>query len=274
MKKPLPLQIGLIAGNGQFPSFFAKCAKKKGYEVYATAYKNETKHCLENHTKNIIWLHIGQIKKQIQFFKKHNIKEIVMAGGIIKTNAIKNLRPDLKAVMLLAKIKNTGDDNILRAYANVFEKEGIKVRASTFLVPEILAKEGLWTKKRPTKAQMEDIKIGWDIAKKIGELDIGQCVIVENGSILAIEAIDGTDATIKRGTSLAETDCIIIKICKPNQDFRFDVPSIGIETIEIMKNTKANFLVIEAKKTIVFDKEKIITLANKHNIGVMAIKSN
>lgn len=266
------MKIGIIAGGGQFPIIFSKAAKGKGFSVYAAALKNETDPELSDYVEEIRWLHVGQFKRVLKFFKSHHVTESVMMGSIKKTNIFLDVKPDIKALSVIAGIKTTHDDGLLRAFAAAFEKEGIKIRAATFLLPDILATEGCWTKRKPTKAEKADIELGWKIAKEIGRLDVGQCVLVENGSILAVEAVDGTDATIKRGGELGHGKTIIVKVCKPNQDLRFDIPAIGIQTIQTMHKSGVITLVIEAGKAVVFDKEEMIRHANKYGISIIALE--
>ena len=266
------MKIGLIAGNGQFPIIFSKKAKNKGIKVYAVAYNNETDPEIEDYVEKIIWIHVGQIKRLLSFLKKHTISEAVMLGGIKKTRIFSDIKPDLKAISIFRRIKNTHDDNILKTFANVLEDEGIKIKSSIFLLPELLAKEGCWTKRKPTKDEFSDINFGWHIAKEIGRLDIGQCIVAGKGSILAVEAIDGTDSTITRGGELGQGNAVAIKIIKPNQDTRFDIPAIGKQTIQTMYESKVKVLAIEAEKTIVFDKEEMIKKANDYKISIIALK--
>ena len=264
------MRIGLIAGGGQFPIIFCKAAKLKGFSVYAAAYLNEADSKLESYVDEIEWIHLGQIKRLIKFFNKNNIREAVMVGGIKKTRIFSNVRPDIKAISLVASLKNTHDDGLLRAFADLLEKEGIRIQSSTFLLPDLLAEKGCWTKRKPHRHEKADMKLGWKIAKEIGRLDIGQCVVVGGGSVLAVEAIDGTDATIKRGGKLGKVDAVVVKVCKPNQDIRFDVPAIGAQTIKIMYESGASVLAIEAGRAIVFDKEEMTALADNLGITIVA----
>ena len=265
------MRIGLIAGSGQFPIIFSKAAKSKGFAVYAAAYLNETDPVLKEHVEVIEWMHIGQLKRLIMFFKKNNISKAVMMGAIKKTKMFSDVRPDMKAITLIAKVRHTHDNQILSAFAEVLEKEGIKIQASTFLLPDLLAQEGCWTKRKPTRSEKADIRLGWNLAKEIGRLDIGQCVVVGGGSVLAVEAIDGTDATIKRGGKLARGIAVVVKVCKPNQDIRFDVPAVGVQTIKTMHEAGAGALTIEAGKAIVFDRQEMIDIADKHGISIVAL---
>lgn len=266
------MKIGIIAGSGQFPKLFATAAKAKGYSVYAAAYLKETDPALQNIVQKIEWLHLGQIKRLIKFFKKNNVKEAVIIGAIKKTRMFTDVRPDTKAISIIARMRHTHDDGILSAFAEAIEQEGICIRPSTFLLPELLAESGLWTKRKPSKTEKKDVEIGWEIAKEIGRFDIGQCVVVAGGSVLAVEAIDGTDATIKRGGELGKGNTVVVKVCKPNQDTRFDIPAIGAQTIETMHAAGAKTLAIEAGRAVVFDKQKMVNLANKHKIAIIALE--
>jgi len=266
------MKIGIIAGSGQFPIIFSKAAKAKGYSVYAAAYLKEADPVLKELVDGIEWLHLGQIKRLIKFFKKNSVREAVIIGAIRKTRIFTDVRPDTKAISIIARMKHTHDDGILSAFAETIEKEGIKIRPSTFLIPGLLAEAGIWTKRKPSKTEKKDMEIGWKIAKEIGRFDIGQCVVVAGGSIMAVEAVDGTDATIKRGGELGKGDAVVVKVCKPDQDTRFDVPAIGAQTIETMHAAGAKILVIEAGKAIVFDKQEMVDLANQYKISIIAME--
>ncbi|RZB29909.1 MAG: uncharacterized protein SRB1_02189 [Desulfobacteraceae bacterium Eth-SRB1] len=265
------MRIGLIAGSGQFPIIFAKAAKSKGLVVCAAAYMNEADPVLKDHVDLIEWLHIGQVKRLINFFKQNNISEAVMLGAIKKTRMFSDVRPDMKAISMIAGMRHTHDNGILSAFARILEEEGIKIQPSTFLLPELLAREGCWTKRRPGKSEKADIRLGWNLAKEIGRLDIGQCVVVGGGSILAVEAIEGTDATILRGGKLGKGNAVVVKVCKPNQDIRFDIPAVGAQTIKSMYQAEAKAIAIEAGKAVVFDRQEMIDIANKHGISIVAL---
>ena len=268
------LRIGLIAGSGQFPLLFSREAKAKGYRVYAVAHTNETDAELENLVDGIEWLYLGQLGKLIRFFKKNDVHQAVMMGAIQKTRWFRDIRPDLKILSLIGMLRNSHDDGILRACAGLLEKEGIEILPSTFLLPEILAPEGCWTKRKPTRYEAQHMEFGWQMAKKIGHLDIGQCIVVGDGSVLAVEAVEGTDETIRRGGTLGKQgngDTVVIKVCKPNQDLRFDIPAIGVQTIQTMSEVGATLLTVEAGKTVVFDREEMINLADRNGIAIVAM---
>jgi len=264
------MKIGLIAGGGQFPVMFSQKAATRGYQVCAAGFKNETDKNLSNYVECMEWLYLGQISKLIRFFKKHGIDQAVMLGNISKTNIFKDIRPDFKALSFIAKSGLTHDDSILTSFADLLLKEGIKILPSTFLLPELIAPEGCWTKRKPDRAEKKDIELGWKIAKKIGSLDIGQCIVISNGTILAVEAIEGTDETILRGARLAHgSSPVVIKVLKPSQDQRFDLPSSGTETIEIMHRSGAGVLVVEAGRSIVFDRSQMIERADQYKISIV-----
>lgn len=264
------MRVGLISGSGQFPLLFSRKAKARGYRVYAVAHIKETNPELENLVDGIKWLHLGQVGKLIRFFKKNNVNQAVMMGAIEKTRMFRDIKPDLKILSLIGALKNSQDDRMLRACADVLEKEGIEILASTFLLPELLAPEGCWTKRKPTKTEEQHIEFGWQMAKEIGRLDIGQCIVVGDGSVLAVEAVDGTDATIRRGGKLGNGGAVVVKVSKPNQDLRFDMPAIGAQTIQTMSEVGAKVLTVEAGKAVVFDREEMVNLADRMGVTIVA----
>ena len=264
-------RIGLIAGSGQFPLIFCRAAKARGYAVYALGFIKEAPLELKEYVDTIEWAHLGQLKKLINFFKKNSIHEAVMLGAITKTRMFTDVKPDLKAITLVAGMRHTHDDGILSTFADALEKEGISIRPSTFLLPDLLADEGCWTQRKPSGSEKADIEVGWEMAKAIGRLDIGQCVVVKGGSVLAVEAIDGTDATIKRGGELAKGNAVVVKVCKPIQDIRFDMPAVGLTTIAVMAKAGVSALAVEAGGAVVFEKEEMIAHADRHRIAIVAL---
>jgi DUF1009 family protein len=266
------MKIGLIAGSGQFPILFSKKARSKGFSIYAVAFQKETDPDLKNYVEAIEWLHLGQLKRLIKFFHKHAVNQAVMMGAIKKTRMFRDVKPDLKTISIVLDLKHTHDDGVLSTFAGVLEKEGIAIKSSTFLLPELLAKEGCWTKRKPSRSENADIELGWNLAKEIGRLDIGQCIVVGGGSVLAVEAIDGTDATIKRGGRLGNGTAVVVKVSKPNQDIRFDVPAVGSQTIEVMHASNTPVLAVEAGKAVVFDRREMIALADQYEISIVALQ--
>jgi DUF1009 family protein len=264
------MRIGLIAGSGQFPIIFSKAAKSKGLAVYVAAYINEADPCLKDYVDDLSWFHLGQVRRLINFFKKKNVSQAVMMGGIKKVRMFSDVKPDALAISMFASMLNTHDDGILRAFARTLEKRGIAIQPSTLFLPDLLAPAGCWTKRKPDRAEKKDIELGWKLAKKIGSLDIGQCIVVGGGSVLAVEAIDGTDATILRGGQLGQGNAVVVKICKPNQDIRFDIPAVGVQTIQTMQQANAKVIALEAGKAIAFDRNEMIALADNTGISIIA----
>ncbi len=270
MSLTTPEKIGLIAGNGDFPHLFAESARQMGLSVVAVAHEGETSTSLSDEVDEILWIRVGQLGKIISFFKQRDVTRAIMAGGIKKTK-IFDMRPDFKALAVLSKIKEKKDDVLLRAFADVLKKENIHIEDSTRYLPKLLAEEGEWTRSL-TKEERVDVEWGWKLAKQVGALDIGQCVVVRKGVILAVEAIEGTDAAIRRGGALGREGAVVIKICKPQQDLRFDLPTVGPDTIQSMKEVKASVLAIEAGKTLILQKEAFLKEAKEANIAVVGIK--
>ena len=240
-------------------------------KVYAAAHKGETDQSLADHVERLQWVKLGQLGKIIDFFKCEGIKKAVFIGSITKINIFRDVRPDLKGLGLWNKINIKQDDAILRAVADRLEKDGIEIVASTGYVPELLFPKGILSRKKPTKDQMADIIFGWEIARSLGDLDIGQCVVVRNKTVLAVEAIEGTDAAILRGGTLGKEKAVVVKRRKPKQDLRFDLPAIGLQTIESMKEVRAAVLAVEAEYALFFDKDAVIRAADKAGIVVVGI---
>jgi DUF1009 family protein/predicted dehydrogenase len=265
-------RIGLIAGSGQFPLLFAHAAAQEGLQVIAVGFQGETDTALADCVEEFHLLKLGQLGKLIRAFQKAGITRAAMAGAINKTRIYTRLRPDWRAVKLLNRLRNKKDDSILRAIAREMEAEGIRIEASTILLPSLLAPEGILTRRRPNRHEDDDIAFGWQLAKGFGHLDVGQCLVVKNQSVLAVEGIDGTDATIIRGGELCHEGAVVIKVSKPTQDLRFDVPAVGLGTVATMKQVKAKVLVIEAGKTIIFDLEQMIDAADSAGISIVVRK--
>ena len=263
-------KIGLIAGGGQFPILFARAARQNGVKVVAVALKGEAGELLESEVDACSWVSLGKLGRMIETFQKAQVTEVAMAGAVAKTKLFSKIRPDWKAVRLLARMLHKKDDAILRAFTEELEAHGIKVRPSTLFLPELLAPPGILTRRRPNARERRDINFGWNLAKEIGKLDIGQCILVRDQAVLAVEAIEGTDETIRRGGRLGKSEVVVVKVCKPNQDLRFDVPAVGLQTIETMKEVGASVLVVEADRTLMFDREKMIQAADDARIAILS----
>lgn len=264
--------IGLIAGGGQFPLLFTEAAKERGRRVIAVCHQHETAPELEQRADTCCWVKLGQLGKIIKFFHGHGVTETVFCGTITKTRIFRDILPDLKGLSLWSKIDSKLDDGILRAVAAALEEEGIQVLASTGYLEHLLFPRGILGKRKPTDEQWADIRFGWRIAREIGRLDIGQCVVVREGSVLAVEAIEGTDAAIRRGGELAGSGAVVVKLKKPGQDFRFDLPATGVQTIETLASVKGAVLAVEAGQSLLFDRKAMIAAADKAGIAVVGME--
>ena len=264
-------KIGIIAGGGQFPVLFAEAARKMGRKVLMVAHKGESSPEVTKVADGICWVKLGQLGKIIKFFRQEGVDEAVLLGTITKTRIFRDILPDLKGLALWNRIKVRQDDSILRAVAEALEDEGIRILESTCYLQDLLFPKGVLTKTRPSTEQIADINFGWRMAREIGRLDIGQCVVVRDRAVLAVEAIEGTDAAIQRGGSLGKEQAVVVKVKKPNQDFRFDLPAIGIRTIESMEKVKAAVLAVEAGQALLFDSEAMVARADKAGIVVVGV---
>jgi DUF1009 family protein len=274
---PAPLQpgerIGLIAGNGRFPIIFADNARRLGLSVSAVAHIGETVPELADHVERIHWVKIGQFNKLINALKEDGVRQAVMLGGMKKTRVFTTVRPDMRALALAARLRVWKDDIILREIAAELEREGISIRESTFGLSGILAEEGPLTKHEPGPDQWEDIRHGWDMAAEIGRLDIGQCVVVKDRIVVAVEAVEGTDEAIRRGGKLAREGAVVVKRSKPQQDLRFDLPAVGPNTIDVMVSVKASALALEAGRTVLIDREDTVRKADQAGIVIVGLKA-
>jgi len=265
-------RIGLIAGNGRFPIIFAESARKKGVEVIAIGINEETSKELEKFVNKIYWLGVGELDKLLKIFREENIRSIVMAGQVKhKLLFDKNIKIDERMQFLLGSLKNKKTDSIIGAVARLLEFKGIKVLSSIIFLSEYLPKKGVLTKQLPDDRVLKDIDFGRKIAKSIAGLDIGQSVVVKDRVVLAVESIEGTDEAIRRAERYGKDGIVVIKVTKPMQDMRFDVPVIGPDTIKLLQEVKAACIAIEAKKTLIIDKEETLKLADEAGIIVIAI---
>ena len=267
-------KIGIIAGGGQFPYLFAEAARKAGRQVVIIGHKGETHPELEKIADSFYWIKLGQLGKILKHFRQEAVSETVFLGTITKTRIFKDILPDFKGLTLWNKIDIKQDDSILRAIAAELEKEGIRVLESTLYLKDLLFPSGVLTKKKLSDEQRRDIEFGWQMARDMGRLDIGQCVVVRDRTVLAVEAIEGTDATIKRGGILGREKVVVVKVKKPNQDFRFDLPATGLKTIETMHEVNASVLAVEAGQSLLFDRETVVEQANKAGIVVVGVEES
>ena len=264
-------KLGLIAGNGRFPLIFAQQARNEGYTLVAVAHRGETLPEIEAWVDELTWVYVGQLGKIIRTFQRAGVKKAVMAGGIRKVRLLRNFRPDFRGASFLARIKTREDDGLLRGVAEELEAEGIKVLESTFCLSRIIPGRGVLTARVPSDSQWEDIRLGFRIAKEIGRLGVGQTVVIKNGVVVAVEAVEGTDAAIDRGATLGGKGCVVVKASKPSQDLRFDVPAVGVETVKNLHRVGAAVLSVEAGRTILLEKEELLRTAEQAGIAVVAV---
>jgi UDP-2,3-diacylglucosamine hydrolase len=264
-------RIGLIAGSGRFPVLFAETARRRGVEVVAVAHRGETDPELERVVHALTWIHPGELQAMIDALHRGNVRRTVMVGGIAKPRLFRELRPDARALAALARLGQLRDDLVLRAVAAELEAEGIAVVESTLFLDAIVPSAGQLSARVPTPAEWDDIRFGFRAAKAIGRFDIGQSVVVRSGAIIAVEGIEGTDATIRRAGQLANGDVVLVKVCKPTQDTRFDLPAVGPTTIDTLAQVRGRALAVEAGRTITLDRADMIARADAAGIAVVAV---
>ncbi|MDD5155642.1 MAG: UDP-2,3-diacylglucosamine diphosphatase LpxI [Candidatus Omnitrophica bacterium] len=265
-------KIGLIAGNRRFPILFAESARKKNCYVVAIAIKGDTSPKLKASADKIYWLNLSEFSRMFEIFKKEGITKIVMAGQITPTRLFgKDMDKDPHLKNLLKSIKDKKADTIFGAVAQKLKEFGFELIDSTTFMEESLPQKGTLTQRQPTFDEWEDIYFGLDLAKEIAFLDIGQTVAVKNKAVVAVEALEGTDNLIKRAGLISRGGAVIVKVSKPKQDARFDMPVVGLNTVKNLIKTNAACLAIEAGKTLFIDKEAGLALADKHKLCIAAI---
>ena len=274
-----PQRLGLIAGNGRFPFLILDAARAQGYEVVVAAIKEEADPKIENHAASIHWLSLGELSKLIDTFHKENVTRAIMAGQVKHKQIFSSIRPDWRLAKLLFSLATRNTDALLGAVAKVLADEGITLESSTSLLEPLLAKPGVLTQRAPTESELKNIAYGRTVARHLAQYDIGQTVVIAESACVAVEAMEGSDAAIARaGGLLAGTDnastlsraLTVVKVAKPNQDMRFDVPVVGLKTIETMRQAGATCLALDAGKCLLLDGPAIPDLANTHNISIIA----
>jgi len=263
--------IGLIAGDGNLPLLLAAAVRARGHSVVAIGHRGLTRSELEAAVDTLRWVNIGELGGMIEGLKEKGVRRALFVGGVSKTHFFSQASPDERALRVLLRLKDKKDDAILRALAEELEGEGIRVISPVPFLKPAMAEKGCWTERKPTEREEKDIAFGWKMAKRIGRLDIGQCVVVKEQMVLAVEAVEGTDEAIRRGGRLGRGDVTVIKVCKPAQDRRLDLPVIGSTTVQSLEEAGATALVVEAGKTIVADKEEVIRQANRKGICLIGM---
>ena len=267
--------LGLIAGKGRFPFLVAQEAKREGYRVVCCGIEKESDPGLEKLVDAYREIKLGQLKTLRDFFKKEGVSEAIMAGKIEKVRLFQgDVRPDVEMVKVLLKVRDLRDDSLLGGISNYLSGHGIELQDSTRFLKNALPGVGILGKKNPSREVQEDIDFGWKIAKALARLDIGQTVVVKQKAVLALEAIEGTDETIKRGGLLGKGGVTVIKVAKPHQDMRFDVPGVGLTTVERLIEAQAKALAFEAGKTLFMDLDDLVRKADQAGILLVGINDN
>jgi UDP-2,3-diacylglucosamine hydrolase len=262
--------LGIIAGNGVYPRLLADAARKAGVNrIVAAAFTGETDPGLAQHVDLIEWMRVGQLNRLLKFFSEHKVHHGIMAGQIAPKNLF-DLRPDVKALLLLGKLKQRNAESIFAAIADELARIDVDLLPATTFLEDSLASAGLIAGAKLNRREEEDVDLGWKMAKEIARLDIGQTVIVKNGTVVAVEAFEGTNEAIRRGGTLAREDAVMVKVAKPNQDMRFDAPVIGVETIRVAAEAKLRVIAVEAGKTLLLERKAIADLAVHSKLSIIA----
>jgi DUF1009 family protein len=274
-------KLGLIAGNGKFPFLVLDAARAQGFDVVVAAIKEETFAEIESRGAAAVhWLSLGELSKLIETFQREGVHRAVMAGQVKHKQIFSSIRPDWRLAKLLLSLTTRNTDSLLGAVAKVLGDEGITLEKSTWLLEPLLVKAGVLTRRSPTEQEIKNIEYGRAVACQLGHHDIGQTVVIAEAACVAVEAMEGTDATIERAgqimrslhgdASTLSRDLTVVKIAKPNQDMRFDVPVIGVKTIQVMHGAGATCLAVDAGKCLLLDGEKVIESADAAGIAIVA----
>ena len=265
------MRYGLIAGNGRFPFLVLEGARREGVSLSVVAIREETDPEIERVAERVIWVGIGQLGKMIRFFKREGVERAVMAGQVKHVQIFSGAMPDVRMLKMLLKLPRRNTDALIGAVAAELAREGIELIDSTYFLQDHLPNVGTLTRRAPDERERGDIEYGLEVAREIARLDLGQTIVVRSRACVAIEAMEGTDATIRRAGSLVRGRLTVVKVAKPNQDMRFDVPVVGVPTIETMLEAGATCLCITAHKTLLFNRDQMLQLADERRIAVVAV---
>lgn len=263
------MKYGLIAGNGDFPFLVIEGARKQGESLAVIAIQEETDKRIEQSADKVVWVGIGQLGKMISFFRDEGVTKAMMAGQVKHVQLFSGAVPDVRMLKMLWNLPRRNTTSLIGGIATELEKDGIELIDSTYFLHDYLARQGVLTKRQPNDIELKNIEYGLQIAGEIARLDLGQTIVVRAKACVAIEAMEGTDATIARAGTLASGKLTVVKIAKPDQDMRFDVPVIGLPTIETMIKAGATCLSVSSGKTLIFNRDAMIELADKHKIAII-----
>ena len=269
-------KIGLIAGNGRFPILFAQGARENNIRVVAVAIEGETSPEIEDYVDSLHWIKLAQLGKLIRCFKSEGVTRAVMAGGLTKSKMYSRFpflkyRPDWRGISLFYRqIKDKNDHTVLGGVAEELAKDGITLESSILYVPQLLAEKGCLTTREPSEKEAKDIEYGWPIAKEIARFGIGQSIVVKDHVVVAVEAVEGTDEALQRAGKLAKGGVVAIKVGREDLDMRFDIPTIGPETVKTLKDAGVTCLAIEAERTLVLDKDEVRQATDSAGVCIVA----
>jgi DUF1009 family protein len=264
------MRYGLIAGNGRFPFLVLEGARRSGVSMVVAAIKEETDPEIERVAERVQWVGVAQLGKLIRFFKREGVERAIMAGQVKHVQIFSGVLPDMRMLKTILKLPRRNTDALIGAVADELQSEGIELIDSTFFLQDYLPREGQLSRRAPDERERGDIGYGLEIAREITRLDLGQTIVVRARACVAVEAMEGTDATIRRAGELARGKLTVIKVAKHDQDMRFDVPVVGVPTIQTMIEAGATCLCVTAGKTLMFDRDEMIRLADKQGIALVA----
>jgi DUF1009 family protein len=271
MSEALAAPLGLIAGNGRFPLLVARAARRRGKRIIAVAVREEACEDLAGEVDEIHWISLGQLGRCIEIFRKANVHEAVMAGQVKHRQLFSGIVPDLKLMGVIARLAFKNTDSLLGGVAEAFENEGIRLLSSVALLEDQMARPGAMTRRRPSSDERKDIRYGHRIALSLADLDLGQSVAVKSQAAVALEAMEGTDEMIRRAGRIAGPGVTVVKVAKPRQDMRFDVPVVGLGTLDAMSEVGARALAVEAQRTLLIEKDEFLTRADRLGIAVWGL---
>mgnify|MGYP002772172284 FL=1 len=262
---------GLIAGDGILPVRMAQYAKENGFEVVCISLSRDNVRDLKKYCSKVYSCHPGEVNKIESILRDEQIKQLTFLGKVHKKVLLQLHKFDKRAIDLIKDAVRLNDDQVMLMIVQELAKIGVEVLDQTIFIKNLMIPAGVLGKHKPTKEQMDDVNYGFWLAKEMGKIDVGQSVVIKDKMIMAVEAIEGTDSCIKRGSKLAKRGAVIVKVAKPKQDKRFDIPAIGMKTLRTMRCKRASLIAVEANETIIVDQEKVIKYADEHNIVIMAV---
>lgn len=272
MNQTIPEKLGIIAGRGVYPRLVACGAKKQGVkQVVAVAFRGETDPAIEKTVDQVVWLRVGQLEALLEAFRQRGIAQAIMAGQIAPTNLFQ-LRLDARALALLARLKERNARTIFGAILDELKSSGIELLPACRFMEDAMPEPGLLSRRAPTERERQDIALGLKAAKVTSALEIGQTVVVKEGIILAVEAFEGTDETLIRGGRLGGDGVVVVKVARSGHDLRYDIPAVGLNTLATLKKIKAAVLAVEARRTILLEKEQLIAMADRQDLTLIAVE--